>query len=64
MSLEYVQDSIEKGWSWAKCNEIHPLSCNQFCFNYVFTTAANTYKTYGAVYLIQLLFKIKTIAKE
>lgn len=64
MPVEFVKESIEKGFSWAKCNQIHPHSCNKFCLNYVARVAGNTYKTYAAVYIIQLLFKFKTIAKE
>lgn len=64
ISQDDVQRYIREGFSRATCSNIHPLTCNQFCFNYFFTTWQNSYKTYGAVYLVQLLFRLKSISKE
>jgi hypothetical protein len=62
--LEFVTDAIENGFSRATCSQIHGGSCNAFCLNYVWRVAGNTYKTYGAVYLVQLLFKIRKMSKK
>lgn len=64
MPLEFVTEAIEKGFSHANCAQIHGGSCNAFCLNYVLRVAGNTYKTYGAVYLVQLLFKIRKMSKR
>lgn len=64
MPLHFVQESISRGFSHATCKDIHGATCNAFCFNYLLRVACSTYKTYGAVYLVQLLFKLKKIAKK
>lgn len=64
MPLHLVQESISRGYSHATCQDIHGSTCNAFCFNYLLRVTSNTYKTYGAVYLVQLLFKLKKIAKK
>lgn len=64
LDQKFVEEAIQKGFSRCNCSQIHPLSCNIFCLNYVPRVATNTYKTYGAVYIIQLLFKFRDIRKK
>lgn len=64
MPLEFVNECIEHGFSRIKCDQTHGGTCNAFCLNYIGRVAGNTYKTYGVVYILQLLFKIRKIAKR
>lgn len=64
MPVSRVKDGISNGFSEAKCDIIHPHSCNQFCFDYFFTTWQASYKTYAAAYAIQLAFKLRKLHKH
>jgi hypothetical protein len=64
MPLEEVQRYIREGFSRASCENIHALSCNQFCLNCVGRTWSNSYRTYAMAYLVPLLLKMRKMKHE
>lgn len=64
MPLEYVEESINKGFSHATCEMIHGGNCNLHCVSYLWRVSSNTYKIYATAYLVQLIYKFKKITKK
>lgn len=62
--MEEVDRFIREGASRAKCENLHPSSCNRLFFEHFFNCWSAAYKTYLVVYLIQVLIQFKKLKNK